>query len=91
MEDTLTSEFCSLTLNALAGTNEWEALKLRALYKNKVMLILVDSGSTHNFVSTTFLQKIGLQAQSGKPQVVRVANGETLITDAMVPQMEWWC
>jgi hypothetical protein len=55
------------------------------------MLILVDSGSTHSFVSTTFLQKTGLQAQAGKPQVVRVANGETLMTNAMVPQMEWWC
>lgn len=51
IEDSLAADFCQLSLNAIVGTDGGEALKLRALVQNKVMLILVDSGSTHSFVS----------------------------------------
>ena len=46
LEDSLTNEFGQLSLNALAGTDQGQTLKLRAMVKNKVMLTLVDSGST---------------------------------------------
>jgi hypothetical protein len=41
IEATLNEEFCSLSLNALAGTDMGEALRLRALVNKKVMLLLV--------------------------------------------------
>lgn len=46
VEDSLASDFCQLSLNAIAGTNTGECLKIRALIKNKVMLIFIDSGSS---------------------------------------------
>ena len=55
IEDALAEEFCTLSLNALAGTEHGYAMKLRSLVKNKVFLLLVDSGSSHSFVSSTFL------------------------------------
>lgn len=55
VEDGLTEDFCHLSLNALAGTDKGEAMRLRALVGNKVMLVLVDSDSSHNFVSQSFL------------------------------------
>jgi hypothetical protein len=91
LEDALASEFCSLSINAIAVTDQGEALKLKALLKNKAMLILVDSGSSHSVVSKAFLSRVGIQEQPMKPQVVKVANGESLICDSYVPQMEWWC
>jgi hypothetical protein len=90
IEDSLTNEFCSLSLNAIKGTEDGEALKLRALVRNKVMLILVDSGSSHSFVSTTFLQTCGIKPSAMSPTVVKVANGDTMISDKQVPGMEWW-
>jgi hypothetical protein len=90
MEDTLNAEFGSLSLNALAGSEKGEAPRLRALVKNKVMLILVDSGSSHSFVSSSFLVAVGIIPVSAKPKQVRVANGDILISDKIVPQMEWW-
>lgn len=39
MDDSLTSDFCHLFLNALVGTDGGEALKVRALVTNKVMLM----------------------------------------------------
>ena len=57
VEDSLAADFCQLSLNAISGTAEGGALQLRALVGNKVMLILVDSSSSHSFVSASFVQK----------------------------------
>ena len=37
-------------LNALSGTADFQTLKLRGYAKKKPITILVDSGSTHNFL-----------------------------------------
>jgi hypothetical protein len=49
MEDVLTEEMGQLSWNAISGTESGDALRLRALVHNKVIMILVDSGSSHNF------------------------------------------
>jgi hypothetical protein len=46
IEDVLIEDFYKFSLNAIAGTEFGECMKLRALVQNKVMLILVDSGSS---------------------------------------------
>jgi len=91
LEDSLTNEFGQLSLNAIAGTDQGQTLKLRALVKNKVMLTLVDSGSTHSFVSSQFLQQVGITPISTVPTSVKLANGQVLISDHWVPQLSWWC
>ena len=45
LEDQLTQDFCQLSLNALSCTDHGQAMKVSALVGNKVMLILIDSGS----------------------------------------------
>lgn len=90
MEDALSSEFGQLSLNALAGTDTGHTLKLRAMVKNKVMLTLVDSGSSHSFVSAAFLKTCGIPSTPRSPLTVKVANGELLVVDQQVHQLEWW-
>jgi hypothetical protein len=90
MEDVLAEDFCNLSLNAISGTDTGECMKLRALVNNKVMLILVDSGSSHSFVSATFLQTVGITPLPTRARQVKLANGTTMLTDQWVPQMEWW-
>lgn len=90
MEDALAEEFGTLSLNAIARTEEGEAFRIRALVKNKVMLMLVDSGSSHSFISSDFLNTVGLQPTTASPKQVRVANGDTLLSTHCMPKMEWW-
>lgn len=90
IEDTLDAEFGSLSLNAMACTDHGEAMKIRALVKNKVMLVLLDSGSSHCFISAQFLLKAGITPQPAAPKQVRVANGGILIYDKYVPNLELW-
>lgn len=90
IEDALAADFYQLSLHAIAGTEVGEAMKIRALVNNKVMLILLDIGSSHSFVSNTFLSTVGISALPTTLRQVRLANGDTLITDQWVHQLSWW-
>ena len=48
MEDTLSDTFCQLSLHALAGTKGSDCIKIKSLIKNKSMIMLLDSGSSHS-------------------------------------------
>jgi predicted aspartyl protease len=81
MVDIVIAEMGQLSLNAISGTESGDSMRIRALVKNKVMLILVDSGSSHNFVSKEFLHQTGIQTSATTPLQVKVANGELLGSD----------
>ena len=55
------------------------------------MLILLDSGSSHNFINTTFFEQVGLHTVPSSPRAVKLANGQVLHTARIVPRLEWWC
>lgn len=55
------------------------------------MLILVDSGSTHSFISFHFVDLVQVPTVSITPKKVKLANGESIVTDKMVPQLECYC
>jgi hypothetical protein len=81
MVDIVIAEMGQLSLNAISGTESGDSMRICALVKNKVMLILVDSGSSHNFVSKEFLHQTGIQTSTATPLQVKVANGELLGSD----------
>lgn len=90
IEDALAADFCQLFLNALAGTEGEDCIRVRALVQNQVMIVLIDSGSTHSFIDSSLVSKLHMEGVSTKPSQVKAANGETLISDTIIPQMEWW-
>jgi hypothetical protein len=45
------------------------------------MLILVDSSSSHNFVSQSFLYQTGIPTKGAMPLQVRVVNGDIMQFD----------
>lgn len=52
VEDAVTEDFCLLSLNALRSTDTENCIKLRAMVKNKLMLVLMDLESSQSFIST---------------------------------------
>jgi len=63
------------------------SMKLKALVQDKVMLILLDSGSSHSFISSNFVQLAKLSTVPIPARTVRLANGEKLITTAKVQNL----
>jgi hypothetical protein len=55
VEDVLVAEMEQLSLNAIVGTESKDSMRIRALVHNKVMLILVDSGSSHSLSANPLL------------------------------------
>ena len=91
VEDSLQEQFEHLSLNALAGTSQGEVLQLRALVQNKVLLMLLDSGSSHSFINQSFVQLLNIPTVSSPSRAIKLPNGQILYTDKVVPALEWWC
>jgi hypothetical protein len=91
VEDQLQEEFSQLSLNAITSLESANYIKLKTRVKDKVMLILVDSGSTHSFISSNFVQLANLPTIPIKKKKVRLANGESLVTHRMVPKLQCYC
>lgn len=83
-------ECCLLSSQALDGTDSTTTIRLRALVGNQVMLLLLDSGSTHSFVNKAFVDRLGLATEEMPPTEVRVANGDKLTCTRRVPGLKWW-
>jgi hypothetical protein len=90
-EDVLQEEFGQLSLNALSSADLSNCIKLKTRVKDKVMLILIDSGSSHSFISSHFVKLAKLPTVHTKARKVKLANGEWLVTDQMVSQLQWYC
>jgi hypothetical protein len=65
-------------------------MRMRALVHDNVMLILIDSSSSHSFVRQSFVCQAGLHTTNVAPIRVKVANGETMLSDQFIPALEWW-
>ena len=90
-EDILQEQFSELSLNALSGQDTTSCIKLKVQVKDKVMLILIDSGSTHSFISSQFVNMAQLPTIPCQQRTVKLANGQTMVTNRMVSQLQCYC
>jgi hypothetical protein len=68
----------AISLHAITGIQGPRTMRLRGVVSCCRIVLLVDSGSTHNFISSTTARKLGITpACTGKMEVL-VANGEKL-------------
>lgn len=90
IDEMLTETFCQLSLNAMSGTDTGNSIKLKATVRNKTMLILVDTGSSHTFVSSAFVNLTQLPTTTMPHQKVQLANGTWMSTTTQVKNLEWY-
>uniref|UniRef100_A0A453D8U5 Retrotransposon gag domain-containing protein n=2 Tax=Aegilops tauschii subsp. strangulata TaxID=200361 RepID=A0A453D8U5_AEGTS len=84
-------ECAAISATALSGAPRPRTIQLRALVGNQVVLILIDSGSTHSFVDQALLSRISVTtAKLPVPMQVKVANGNLVKCTECVPQLTWW-
>jgi hypothetical protein len=66
-------EFPEISLNAITGTPSPKTMRLVGFLRLHRVVILIDSGSTHNFVDTKLAANLGLQPQPQAGIQVQVA------------------
>lgn len=67
-----------ITLQALTGWGSSKTIRVHALINDQHMVELIDSGSTHNFISERVANKLNLRLTPTKPFSVKVADGHPL-------------
>lgn len=85
LEDGLSSlSDASISLNAIVGTPNLKTMHIQRVINKRKVIVLIDIGSTHNFLDMTLIQNCKLVFQKNMPIQVRVANGEVLTSEGKV-------
>lgn len=67
-----------ISLHALAGCDSSKTMRMQAVVGNYRLTVLVDSGSTHNFINSKVADKMSLLMEPIGPFHIKVANGDPL-------------
>ncbi|GJT81002.1 reverse transcriptase [Tanacetum coccineum] len=78
-----------ISLNTLSGTNNFQHMRVIGTVGKHVVHILVDCGSTHNFLDKNMAKKLGCSIRPTGPLAVTVANGNNLVTTSECKDFKW--
>ncbi|XP_056695073.1 uncharacterized protein [Spinacia oleracea] len=78
-----------ISMSALSGSQGFSTMRVRGVVQGKPIQILVDSGSTHNFVDLSIAQKLGCKVETIPPQAITVADGNHLACQHICKGFTW--
>ena len=84
LEDMVPTE---ISLNAFIGRNSCSSLQLAGSIHGKTVLILIDSGSTHNFLSIAIVKELGIPLDHLESFVVQIDNGDIVFGKGICRQV----
>lgn len=71
-------EVPQLSLNAMAGLSNYHTMRVTDMHDRKLLQILLDSGSTHNFLDLEVAKKLGCKLDKVDALPVAVGGGTSL-------------
>ncbi len=81
-------EFPEISLNAITGTPSPKTTRIVRFIKTNRVIILIDSGSTHNFVDTKLAATLGINPMGQDGIMVKIANGQEIASPARSREVE---
>lgn len=76
---------------AMTGSSGRKTIRLEGLIQKHHLLILVDSGSTSNFLAERVVEKLNLPVRGTTLSQVTIADGGKMTCAKVAPGVEWWC
>ena len=67
-----------ISVHALSGCPNFQTMRVTRLYGKTPLHILIDSGSTHNFLDISLAKKLGCRLEEIAGQTITVADGYKL-------------
>lgn len=67
-----------VSMNAMNGVSWFHTMRINGHVGKKTLHILLDFGSTHNFLDVSLARKLGCQMESIAMQYVTIADGNQL-------------
>jgi hypothetical protein len=75
---------------AAKGSQAATTMRLQGWIQQQEVIMLVDSGSSHTFVSSTLAARLQVPCRPIPPLRVKVANGGLMYCGTELPNCEWW-
>ncbi|KAH0774412.1 hypothetical protein KY290_011549 [Solanum tuberosum] len=69
------AEHMEIFMHALNGSLGYRTLKVTSYHSKKGLNILIDTGSSHNFIEPELVGQLGCEIRSTSPQLISAANG----------------
>lgn len=69
-------ESAALCVSSLLGFCPPNSMKVKGRLKNKEVVVLIDSGATHNFISEELVRQLGLQGVPTRDYTVQMGNDD---------------
>ena len=80
---------CAISQHAVSVEEAPSTIRLHTQVGDQYMLLLADSGSSHSFISDSFVQRVSAKTEALPPVSVQVANGQRLHCNKIVRQLGW--
>ncbi|KAG7559778.1 Aspartic peptidase domain superfamily [Arabidopsis thaliana x Arabidopsis arenosa] len=77
------------SVSAVAGVPGYSTMKVRGIHNKRVLFVLLDSGSTHNFMDPKAAECLGVKQKPAGMTRVSVADGSQLQVLGKVDQFKW--
>ena len=68
-------DMAKVTLNSVVGFTPSNTMKVRGMVGEQEVVVLIDSGATHNFISTRVVERLGIKIDYGASYGVTLGNG----------------
>ncbi|GJU75271.1 reverse transcriptase [Tanacetum coccineum] len=78
-----------ISLHALSGVPHFRTMRVCGYVGKYKIHILIDSGSTHNFIDTSTAKRIGCRISATIPLQVDVADKNKIMSTSMCKQFTW--
>lgn len=72
-----------ISVHAMADVKGPRTMRIGSWIKGRRVVVLIDNGSSHNFINLRITRKLNIQSTKVDPFFVRVANGEKLHCDTL--------
>ncbi|GJW73776.1 putative mitochondrial protein [Tanacetum coccineum] len=78
-----------ISLNAISGVNTFQTMRVKGQINNKPVNILIDCGSTHNFLDVSTAKQMGCSIKESYPLQVTVPGGNFLTSNHVCKGLTW--
>ncbi|XP_022008416.1 uncharacterized protein LOC110907795 [Helianthus annuus] len=78
-----------ISIHALTGIPSYSTMRVNGSMGTRQLHILIDSGSTHNFLKERLAKKLGCEVASIAPVTVGVADGKKLTSTQVCKEFQW--
>ncbi|OIT26376.1 hypothetical protein A4A49_56933, partial [Nicotiana attenuata] len=78
-----------VSMHAVSGIHDFRTMRVTVSVKGKAVQVLIDTGSTHNFLDINIAKKLGCLMIAIAPFNVSVADGSKVQSHYICKNLEW--